>query len=145
MRYLSWLVIMVVGCNASPHFEEKNDYYPALVNEIIRREGFDSKSGHGDHYRKCRNNRVTALKNLEKSIDSLYRLMPGHLSHNQKLAVSSLAYNIGFKRLKSFLLWKQIVENRVNIEDWYNISVYKGKRNDNLRQSRLFEIQLFCS
>ncbi len=150
MRLIFGFLFLWACRNDAPVLNSSPDYYPATVNEIIRREGFNAKCGHGDKYNTPAKTRLDALKLLQIRIDSIYNKVGKDapiLTRNQKLAVTSLVYNIGFAKLKKMRLWQSIKQGRTNFQDWIEVCYFthKGKRvkSANLRKSRQFEIELF--
>ena len=150
MRLIFGFLFLWACRNDAPVLNTSPDYYSATVNEIIRREGFNSKHGHGDKYHTTAKTRLDALKVLQIRIDSIYNKVGKEapiLTRNQKLAVTSLVYNIGFAKLKKMRLWKSIKQGKTNFQEWIEVCYFshKGKRvkSANLRKSRQFEIELF--
>ena len=150
MRLIFGFLFLWACRNDAPVLNTQPDYYPATVNEIIRREGFNSKHGHGDKYHTTAKTRLDALKILQMRIDSIYNKVGKEapiLTRNQKLAVTSLVYNIGFAKLKKMRLWQSIKQGKTNFQDWIEVCYFthKGKKvkSANLRKSRQFEIELF--
>lgn len=150
MRLIFGFLFIWACRNDAPVLNSKPDYYPATINEVIRREGFTIKDGHGDKYHKGDKSRLDALKLLQIRFDSIYNKVGKEapiLTRNQKLAVTSLVYNIGFAKLKSMRLWKYIKQGNTNFQDWIEICYFshngKKVKSANLRKSRQFEIELF--
>lgn len=150
MRWIFGFLFLWACRNDAPVLNSAPDYYPATINEIIRREGYTIKEGHGDKYHKAVKTRLDALKLLQIRFDSIYNKVGNeapNLTRNQKLAVSSLVYNIGFAKLKSMRLWQYIRQGKTNFQEWIEICYFnhKGKKvkSANLRKSRQFEIELF--
>ena len=150
MRFIFGFLFLWACRNDAPVLNSDPDYYPATINEIIRREGYTVKSGHGDKYHKTVKTRLDALKLLQNRIDSIYNKVGNEapiLTRNQKLAVTSLVYNIGFAKLKKMRLWQSIKQGKTNFQDWIEICYFShnGKmvKSANLRKSRQFEIELF--
>lgn len=150
MRLIFGFLFIWACRNDAPILNSDPDYYPATINEIIRREGYTVKSGHGDKYHKTVKTRLDALKLLQNRIDSIYNKVGNEapiLTRNQKLAVTSLVYNIGFAKLKKMRLWQSIKQGKTNFQDWIEICYFnnngKKVKSANLRKSRQFEIELF--
>jgi|JI9StandDraft_2_1071091.scaffolds.fasta_scaffold18343_10 GH24 family phage-related lysozyme (muramidase) len=150
MRLIFGFLFLWACRNDAPVLNSDPDYYPATINEIIRREGYTVKSGHGDKYHKTVKTRLDALKLLQNRIDSIYNKVGNEapiLTRNQKLAVTSLVYNIGFAKLKKMRLWQSIKQGKTNFQDWIEICYFnnngKKVKSANLRKSRQFEIELF--
>jgi GH24 family phage-related lysozyme (muramidase) len=150
MRLIFGFLFLWACRNDTPVLNTAPDYYPATVNEIIRREGFTIKDGHGDKYHKVAKSRLDALKLLQTRIDSIYNKVGQEapiLTRNQKLAVTSLVYNIGFSKLKKMRLWNYIKQGKTNFQEWIEVCYFtkngKKVKSANLRKSRQFEIELF--
>lgn len=64
------------------------------------------------------------------------------LKKNEKIALTMLAYNVGYYKIKKWRLWDSIVNKR-DCSIWLNYCYFNQKKHLGLYKRRLFEYKLF--